>query len=477
MKNKIEYDIQDGRMGASAGFPSGAIAAIGVSEIVPADIISLNDFSKVEGTFGDGPLRDFLQGAFSLKKKPTVYAKALTGSIPGTKSEVIPDENNAGIGTIAVAGDPRNEYKIKIVIDSTGGLNEAVFHYVIDNLQSKRITVPNTPGTYVIPKTGLTITFNPGNPTGEQKSFVEGDAFSFTTTAPTVTNSEYLEAIESFILSKKKFSIFAIVGPTDKALWTSINTRLETEAAKNNFKMAVFEARYLTSAETIDEYVTAMTNLERPVGSLKRIQVVALHCETNDMNSSVDIRSPLGHYCGQLAAMCKVQERPGKVKLGAIDGLTKIYPEDINDVHLSDLDDAGYVTPVTYNNKSGIYFSRGRMMTDLTSDFRCAPERRVLDKALTLVYERQVEYLNDDVNVNKKDGSPEGLEYFKSDSCMPLKDMLKSGEISFFELTIPDGQNILTSEELNFELAITPKGYIGIIKGTIFYRNPALEVN
>ena len=45
--------------------------------------------------------------------------------------------------------------------------------------------------------------------------------------------------------------------------------------------------------------------------------------EETDLDTQVDIRSPLGKYCGHLAAVCSVQERPGKVKLGAISGLSK----------------------------------------------------------------------------------------------------------------------------------------------------------
>ncbi|MBN2546566.1 MAG: DUF2586 family protein [Spirochaetes bacterium] len=476
MRNKIEYDILDGRLGASAGFPSGKIAVIGVSGIVPQGIIFLSDFSKVFEIFGDGPLRDFLQGAFAFKKKPTVYAKALTGSTAGTVSAVT--SVKTGVGDITVAGDPRNEYDIQIMIDVEGGLNEAVFHYVIDGKESKKITVPNTPGTYAIPNTGLTLTFVPGTPEPEEESYEAGDVYFFSTTAPTATNADILEAVNELLIQKKDFSILAIAGKSDKALWTALNTLLLTEEGKNNFKMAVCEARYLGSTETIDDYVTALCGSEKPDSSLTRVQIVALHCEINDVDGQVDVRSPAGHYCGHLAAVCSVQERPGKVKLGSITGLNKIYPlDEVNDAHLSSLDDAGYVTPVTYNGKSGIFFSRGRMMTELTSDFKNVPERRVLDKALTLVYEKQVEFLNDDVNVNKKDGSPEGLEYFKAYSTMPLKDMIRDGEISNYELTIPEGQNILTTETLEFELGVTPKGYLGIIKGTIYFVNPALEVS
>lgn len=472
MINKIEYTILDGNLGNSAGFAESSIAVIGVG-CNPGEIKTLTSFENVEEIFGKTPIRDFLAQVFSLNKKPTVYALSIQPIIGGVISW--PVENKTGIGTVTISGSPLNAFNIKITIIKKGGLNEATFYYTINGVDSKEFTVPDN-GVFELTGTGLTVTFNPETPEPNQVSFDEYDEFSFTTTAPKATNSQILSSIETLLNSKKPFSIISVVGETDKSLWTAVNTMLENEAERNNFKIAIFEARYKRDNETTDQYVDALIGNERPTGSLKRVQVVALHTlETEPTGASI-IRSPVGKYVAHLAAICSPQERPGKVKLGAIPALSKIYPVDITDAHLSALDDAGYVTPVTYYGIDGVFFSRGRLMTELTSDFKCVPERRVLDKALTLVYERQLRYLNDDVMVSKKDGSPEGLNYFKADSCVPLKQMLRDKEISDYELIIPEGQNILSSETLEFELAIVPKGYLGILKAKVYYKNPALTM-
>jgi hypothetical protein len=474
--NKLIYDIQDGRLGASAGYPSGKFAVIGVSEKFSDEIKTIVDFNDVEELFGNGPLRDFLEGAFSLKKQPIVYALSIEGTVAGIVSTVTAGNSNTGVGTITVGGSPRNEYEVKIIIDSSGGLNEAVFYTIIDGVESKKITVPDTPGTYEIPNTGLTLTFNPGSPTGEEVSFAKYDEFSFTTTAPKATNIELLDALEKLLLEKKDFSFIAIDGITTKDFWVSLDTRLMTEESKNRYIFAICQSRKIADGETIDAYVNLLAGSEHPQTPLSRVQVVAAFAKENDLKGQIDIRPMTGKYCGWLSAMCKEQERPGKVKLGAIPGITKIYPKDINEGHISQLDDAGYVTLCTYNNKKGIFFTRGRMMNELNSDFKIVTHRRLMDKACSLVYEKQIEFINDDVEVSTKDGSPEGLDYFKAYSEMPLNDMEKDKQISGFELTIPEGQNILSDETLSFELAIVPKGYIGIIRGTIYYKNPTLEV-
>ncbi|MDR2807762.1 MAG: hypothetical protein LBB43_02010 [Spirochaetaceae bacterium] len=59
----------------------------------------------------------------------------------------------------AVSGNPRNEYDIVIEILSSRTLNEGTFRMVVDGLASKRFTIPDEPGTYEIPGTGITLTF------------------------------------------------------------------------------------------------------------------------------------------------------------------------------------------------------------------------------------------------------------------------------------------------------------------------------
>jgi hypothetical protein len=471
MSNKIQYTILDGRLGKSGGFPSGKFAVLGVAEIVTDSIKTISAYSEVSPSFGNSPLSEFLSDALSLPKAPVIFALGLSGSIPGTVSPVVKHSGNRGIGSITVTGNPRSEYQIEIIIDEAGGLNEAVFHLLIDGKTGKRITVPATPGTYEIPSTGLTLHFDPGTPVGSEKSFETNDSFSFKTTPPRATNEELLLGFEKILESGLDYEFIAVAGATSSDLWIALNTRLLMEEGKNNFKTAVCQARSIRENETVNDYINALLTTEHPNASLKRLQVVALSGVITGITGEVDIRSPLGKYSGWISANCKVEERPGKVKLGSIAGITGIFPE-VTGAQIDLLSESGYVTLTRYPHKSGYFFTKGRLMSDTSSDFQCIPERRVMDKALSLLYEKQIDFLNDDVNVSKKDGSPEGLKYFKSYSEMPLNEMKKAGEISDFKLVIPPAQNILSDETLRFELGVTPKGYIGMIFGTIYFVNP-----
>ncbi|MDR2048602.1 MAG: DUF2586 family protein, partial [Treponema sp.] len=127
----VKNTILDGAMGVQGASATGIFAAIGVAAIPSGGIKIFSDKDQVEGAIGDGPLRDLIVSALSIAKT-TVYAVALEGTSPGTKSEVIPGSGNTGAGTVAVSGNPRNEYDITVEILSTGVLNEATFRVVID---------------------------------------------------------------------------------------------------------------------------------------------------------------------------------------------------------------------------------------------------------------------------------------------------------------------------------------------------------
>ena len=67
------------------------------------------------------------------------------------------------------------------------------FAYSIDggNTFGEDITIP-LGGTYVVPGTGLTLSFE--DVQTEEKSFIANDAYSFATTSPTMNNAKCSES-------------------------------------------------------------------------------------------------------------------------------------------------------------------------------------------------------------------------------------------------------------------------------------------
>jgi len=461
----IKNDILDGAMGVQGAQADGCFAAIGVAEKHSKEILTFTDPDQVEKKIGDGPLRDLLVSALSISKTK-VSVIALEGSIPGTVSAVKPGAENKGVGTVAVSGSPRNEYKITVAIESDGGLNEATFRLTIDGQSGKLFTVPDGEAKYEIPGTGLTLQFSPGT------GFKDGDAFSFETTAPSATNGDVLSAIEKIFEAKLAIEFIAIAGVSAAPMWAALATKANKAAEIYQYLFFVAQARYLKNGETLDALVNALCGEERGTVGSTRLQVCASYIEEADANGQIDVRGLIGTYCGTLAAR-KVQDGPDAVKFGGIAAATALMPEGINDGHIENLKNAGYVTARKYVGRKGIYITSGQMMSEEGSDYDLVERRRVMDKACRNLYVAQLPAVNDTVAIGK-DGSPEGIEMFVAKSQSPLDIMKTNREISDGYVIVPPGQNILADKKLRTKVRIVPLGKMSYIENEIAYMNPAL---
>jgi hypothetical protein len=469
--SKITNTIKDGSLGASSASSSAVFAVIGVSSIVPADIVGLSDPAKIGDKFGDGPLRDFLAGAFSLSA-PTAYCKALAGTKDGTVSSITSVKSSTG--AVAVSGKPRNEYDVVVSIVESGALNEGVFNVSVDGVSGGKVTIPAAPGTYDIPGTGLTLTFTPGSPTGGAKAFVAGDTYSFDTTAPEASNAEILAAVDAVLAAKLSISAIYIAGVSASPLWAALAAKMIEQEAKNKFLFCYCQARGPAADETEDAWVGALCGTERGSTLSTRVGVVAGWIrESDSFNGQLDERGALGKYAGRLAAIA-VQNNPDWVGLGSIPGAEEILPVGLSDANIDRLQTAGYVACRRYNEIEGIYFAAGRLLSAETSDYKTIANRRVMDEACRKVVEKQISFLNSDVGL-ASDGSPEGLAMFKAQCTAPLREMEIAKKISDYEFVIPDGQAILTDETLRTKVRIVPRGKMSYIENEISYKNPAIE--
>ena len=464
----IKNEILDFAMGVQGAQADGRFAAIGVAEKFGQGILTFNAPDQVEKKIGDGPLRDLLVSSLSIART-AVSVIAIEGSLPGTVSAVTRGKDNQGTGSITVSGRPRNEYDIGVAIETSGSINEATFRLTVDDLPGKQITVPDGDAKYEIPGTGLTIQFVPGG-----SGFVEGDTFSFKTTEPRATNGDILNAINQIFEAKLSIEFIAIAGVSAAPLWAALAMKANEAAEIYQYLFFVAQARYLNNEETLDQWKNALCGAERGNTASTRLQVCAGWIEEADANGQVDVRGLIGTYCGSVAAR-KVMDGPDAVKFGGISAAVNIKPDGLNDGHIEDLKNAGYVTVRKYVGRKGIFITSGQMMSEEGSDFDLVERRRVMDKACRNLYIAQLPAVNDTVRIGK-DGSPEGLEMFLALSQSPLEIMKTNKEISDGYVVIPPGQNILADKKLRTKVRIVPLGKMSYIENEIAYKNPALEV-
>lgn len=111
-------------------------------------------------------------------------------------------------GTVAVSGAPNDGYQVSVQIAQPGGLGAGAFTISLGNAQGLPLyngtfQIP-AGGTFVIPDTGLTLTF-----TGTFDLF---DTFKFSCTAPQSTLSDVVSALLYFLTRPEQASLIAVAG-------------------------------------------------------------------------------------------------------------------------------------------------------------------------------------------------------------------------------------------------------------------------
>jgi len=457
----IENKIKDGSLGAAAPSSTGVFCAVGVATNPSGGILILTDPEDAHKKLGDGPLRDTVVSALSLAKG-TCYVIALEGTVPGDVSGVT--KKGKGAGVVTVAGDPRNEYDIEIIINENGGLNEGLFHYVVDGTPSPRITIP-ADGVFTIPDTGLTVTFDAG-------TFLEDDSFSFKCTEPEASNAEILGAVDTLFNSNYIFEWINVAGVSDKTLWAALDAKAAGQEALGRYVYFKCQARYLNQGETVDQWVAALIGIERGLTASTRVQLYAGWVLEADPFGAIDERGCMNLATG-MTARRDIHEPVDATAYGAMPGVVEMLPAGINGGHIDALDNAGYTTLCTYYGETGVYITHGRMTAPQTSDFNLEERRRVMDFALAAVKKAQFLYINSNVTVGA-DGSLEGIDIFQAISEQPLKNMEAEGKISGGMVLIDKGQDILSTQKLITKVKIRPLGKMSWIENEFAFYNPNL---
>lgn len=462
-KGYVDNKILDGALGVLPSPATGIFGAIGVCAVPTDGIIILTSPQDAKDKLVDGPLCDVVVQALSMAST-TVYALGLEGTTAGTIGTV--EHTGSGKATVVASGSPRNDYDVIISIEGSGALNIATAKISVDGIEQKAFTIPLN-GKYSVPNTGIELTFS-----SEAGDFVSGDKYVFSTTSPKATNAEILAAVDKLLDSSYDYEWIAVAGVSDATLWAALDTK--ATLAKNNYRYIHFkcQARYLDEGETVDAWVEALTGDERGTTVGGRVQVCAGWVKCSDPYGAVDIRGALGWSCG-MSAQKDVSEPVDHVGSSALSGILSLMPEGLNDGHINALDNAGYLTLCTYIGLTGCYITHGRMFAESTSDFGLEERRRVMDLACKNVRIAQLSYINSTVSIGA-DGSVEGLDMFRAITEQVLERMVKSGQISRYEVEIDDDQDLLSTETLVTRIRIVPLGKMSYIENVISYSNPNL---
>ena len=469
MLRDVNINVTDGGLSQQGTKGIGVHLKIGASPIVsdnPIIITGNMNYKTIREKLGLSPLADSVMDSIE-NGSNLIYCLPIAASVDG--SSTVPVKTGTSTGTCTVTGKPNNKYDVIILIAETGTLNVAVFKYSLNGgySYSDEITVPEA-GAYVLPGTGLTLTFAAGVVT-PNLSFVAGDNFKFTTVAPQLSNQDVLDALDKVRTSIISYEMVHIVGESTKALWAAVAAEAETFAT--DYKKPLYfimEARYMLSTEDVGTYVDYLTAEIKNIKS-SLVTIVASHSSYVRMDGAVAEINNASIVLG-LYSKAKVQQSIGETKTFNIaeDKMLELLPSGIGD-YIGWLDDARYLTFRRYDGLANFYVTNARTAAAEDSDYKYGERVRVLNKLRRDTRKEALLQLQSDIDMSDVEGSLQAIAKFIE---VPLDEMAKNKEISSGRIVVPEGQDILLSEKLNFIARYVPIGQVREIDVDLGMENP-----
>ena len=445
--------------------PSGLFVFIGVgdgsAEVgVPTPINSPND---IQALFGTGPLARDLTSSF-LEGLSFAYGIQVAATTAGSIGAPVLSGFTAG----ALAGTVKNAYDVRIRVAVAGAPGVAQVQYSLDGGE--------TWGSPQVLKAGA-------NEVIGASAFKPGLTFSTTSTDIALTNTF------SCVTVAPRASLDAIEDAMDVAIQDAslffngfhISNREDDTEDTVSFANSIV-VKLLGAETTWYKYLYAVLqaplSASTPAAALSFAQVLRADFASNRIQFAsmpMVVKSLGGQFVMNTSpivvarrAALAPQNDLGMLAAGQLKSIVK-YATGWNDGSCVGIDQVkNTVTVRRHVGASGFYFTND-FMSDPTSDYRKSCLRLVADLVAADIRAAGLPFVKMDVDPSNPARSAEAL----LTACRsPLKSREIAGTISKFQLSVPDGQDILADEELIIEVAITPMGTASWIKFNLGFKSP-----
>lgn len=358
---------------------------------------------------------------------------------------------------------PVDAYQIYVQITGAGAAGAGTFKYSLDagKTYSGNITIPLS-GKYVLSGSGIVLTF--------AGTFTLGDIYTGTATAPGYDTTNLNTALTALLADPSDWGWVHVVG--------------QASSAANAYSVAVVVDAAMTAAETQFRYVFGIVECPYAEGDSaiksafasfqsSRVGVVVGDCDLfSRLTGRTDKRSFAWAFTARLGAI-RISKSPAAVNLGRLANVTGIYRDEAK---TPGLDDARFITSRTFVRRSGYYVNQFKLMAAPGSDYTYGENRRVMDRACGLARDAYLEYLNDDVRIDKTTGYIDAGDAQVIDNTVTAKcEAGLSGDMSSVKAQLSRTDNLLSTSTVNAEVNIVPKGYLRAISVTIGFTNPVLQ--
>ena len=467
MLRDVKTTVSDGLLGFAAAAGDGLSVKIGASPIVsnaPVIITGDMDAGKIRERLGLSPLADAAMDAVQ-GGAGRIFCFPVAAATAGTLTSVA--KEGKGGGSQTVDGSPTNAFQVVIQITAQGGLNTAAFKASFNGGHSftDEITVPVT-GSYALEGTGLTVQFaETADEDQKPSSFLVGDTFTFSSTAPAMTNGDVLAAVDRLKEFTQEFEFIHIVGESTLPLWQAMSeAQKELMNVYHKPAFILLEAAFPQADVDGDLHDWAF-QMEANRKKIKNtdIQVCAAWGRLARLDGTTQTVNLAGLVSGRYAK-APVQESVGKTRPELGYGfpekqLEELLPAGYDNTVIELLDVAGYLTFRKYDGLDGFYIYHTKMMSPDGSDYRYAEDVRVRNKIIREVRKKALLFKNDDIDLTNIQGELETRAKF---IAAPLDRMVSGKEIGSYEIIVLDGheETFPEDETMRVKIRYLSRGYI-----------------
>lgn len=472
----VTESTTDGALGAVAGDSSKTIAIIAPASLATANTVyAFGQPQDLIGTAGYGPASELAAQVLARGDGKVTVLLVSPSTSAGTFSSVT--QTGAGLATVANSSSTPNDNRdIVIKIGLGGVVATATFQFSLDGGATYNGKEIATAATYAIPDTGVTVAFDstPG-------SFVAGDTYAFSVTAPSFSTSQMGTAFDALAASGRTFSVCYVTGiPTDTAAAVAMAAALDTKLASLRSSRSQYACGIVDGPSGVaDATVIAGVASTTSAGG-----VVTLAADFVRLTSALSLRSekrPLGWALATRIMPRPISEDAGRVKTGALPGVAKLKSEAGDPVSYTyhneftspGLDQARLTTARTWPGKAGVFLTQWVTLAALGSDFALGQNRRVMDAALTAGHAAMLEYANDGVRVNANGTIDErDALHIEADVSAKLRAAL-GDDVVDVSVLVSRSEVILTTKKLPYRVRVLPLGYAKFIEGEYGFVSPS----
>ncbi len=452
--------IGNGNLGILPTSPVGTFLAVGPCS--GADDLSIHIFSKadigsVRTELGSGDLCDRVLDFLSLcGQKGKIIAVPANKDVVGSIAAATKTGSGTAVGVSG--GSPTGSYDIVVQIVTGGDFGTATYQISFDGGDTwfGPYTTPAVPGAVTLGSSGVTLTWS--DIYAGDGSFVADDQWAFSTVSPSCTLNALLAALDAGAETNLPFEYALAATPTNQATWTGLGVWRDDMFAAHRPVRVLTETPIPTSGMSASAFVTAA--LAGISGfSHDAVSVCVGTMEILDADGYSIVRGISGLVAGLIAAS-DVHESIGRTMY------CKLTPAlgqglALSDGQLQALDAARYIVARQYAGLTGWYVNNGNVAADSTSDYQTIENCRVIDNVIRNLRNEALKHVHSTVRVVNGVADPSGLKALEG-GC---KGVLKAigNTFSSGRIEIPEGQDVLASQEIDANISIVPFGYMKAI--------------